>query len=79
MPAWTTTVVRRIRQLARAGRVRFTLKAFRELAGLHLDADDAIAVLVALTISGAHARLRARMTASGCTCSSRSWAGWWST
>jgi motility quorum-sensing regulator/GCU-specific mRNA interferase toxin len=63
VPAWLPRILRRIRELAAAGRVRFTLKAMRELAGIDLDADDAVDVLRSLTSADAHARLRSARTA----------------
>ena len=59
MTVWVAGVVRRIRELAAAGRVSLTLKALRELAVLRLDADDAVDVLRGLSSGDAHARLRA--------------------
>lgn len=48
MPPWLSQVLTRIHAFARAGRVRLTLKAQRELAlvGLGLDVQDACDVLV---------------------------------
>jgi hypothetical protein len=53
MPRWLPAILRRVRQLAAQGRVRFTIKALRELAALELglDADDAIEVVVGLKAS----------------------------
>lgn len=47
---WATAVLRRIRRLATERKVRFTLKAFQELArlGMGLDEDDACDVLANL-------------------------------
>lgn len=63
MPNWLPRVLRRIGELAAAGRVRFTLKAFRELAALSLDADDALDVLRALSAADLHGRLRSAASA----------------
>src|SRR6185503_6384866 len=51
MPRWLPRLLKRIHELAGRGRVRFTLKAARELAalGAGLDLQDACDVLVALT------------------------------
>ena len=51
MPRWLPRLLRRIHDLADLGRVRFTLKALRELAalGAGLDVQDACDVLAALT------------------------------
>ncbi len=56
MPTWLRRTVRRIRELAGAGRVRFTYKAVRELAALSLDAEDAVDVLRSLSSADAHGR-----------------------
>ncbi len=50
MPRWLPRLLRRIQELAGRGRVRFTLKAARELAMIStgLDAQDACDVLTAL-------------------------------
>lgn len=50
-PRWLTRVVATIRTLAAQGKVRFTLKAFHELAtlGLGLDEEDARHILANLT------------------------------
>lgn len=47
---WATAILRRIRRLAAERKVRFTLKAFQELArlGMGLDEDDACNVLADL-------------------------------
>jgi Motility quorum-sensing regulator, toxin of MqsA len=62
VPTWLPSILRRIRDLAATGRVRFTLKALRELAALSLDADDALDVLRALSRADAHGRLRSAAT-----------------
>lgn len=51
MPRWLPRLLRRIHELAGQRRVRFTLKAARELAALSagLDAQDACDVLASLT------------------------------
>jgi|HubBroStandDraft_5_1064220.scaffolds.fasta_scaffold96669_2 hypothetical protein len=50
MPRWLPRLLRRIHDLAGRGRVRFTLKAAREMAelGAGLDAQDGCDVLAAL-------------------------------
>ena len=62
MPPWLPRILRRIRELATAGRVRFTFKALRELAALGLDADDAVEILHGLSTREAHGRLRSEST-----------------
>lgn len=62
MPTWLPRILRRIRELAAAGRVRFTFKTIRELAALALDVDDAVDTLRALSNSDAHGRLRSEAT-----------------
>ncbi|HET7502773.1 MAG TPA: type II toxin-antitoxin system MqsR family toxin [Kofleriaceae bacterium] len=54
----------RISELARAHRVTFTLKAFRELAALQLgmDVEDACDVLVHLTATDSAGRLASAVT-----------------
>ncbi|MFI5299611.1 MAG: type II toxin-antitoxin system MqsR family toxin [Polyangiales bacterium] len=54
--------MRRVHDLAAAGRVRFTVKAFRELAEINLDVIDALDVLTSLRHSDAHARFRSART-----------------
>jgi hypothetical protein len=51
MPRWLPRLLRRIHELAGRGRVRLTLKAARELAGLGagLEVQDACDVLAALS------------------------------
>jgi motility quorum-sensing regulator/GCU-specific mRNA interferase toxin len=63
VPNWLPRILRRIRDLAAAGRVRFTLKALHELAALSLDADDALDVLRALSGDDLHGRLRSSASA----------------
>lgn len=50
MPRWLPRILIRVRQLAAARRVRFTLKARQELGalGLGLDEDDACTIIAAL-------------------------------
>jgi hypothetical protein len=59
VPRWLPRLLRRIHELAGQGRVRFTLKATRELAALAagLDAQDACDVLVSLTVDDFARRL----------------------
>ena len=47
--AWLTRALKRIRELASARKVAFTLKALRELTELGFDPDDACEVLAGLT------------------------------
>lgn len=60
MPRWLPSILQRIRRLAAAGDVRFTLKALRELAELELGLDemDACAILVRLKSGDSAGRLR---------------------
>ncbi len=65
MPArWLLTVLSRIRALAVQRKVRFTYKAFRELAALDLglDEDDACDILANLSTSDCVERLVSRET-----------------
>ncbi len=50
MPCWLSGALRRIRELAAGRRVRFTHKAFEEIAGLdlELDEEDACDILAGL-------------------------------
>lgn len=59
MPRWLPGVLTRIRDLAAAGKVLFTLKARRELASLEfgLDEQDACDLLVNLTAEDSAGRL----------------------
>jgi len=61
---WLSTVLARIRELTARRRVRFTIKALRELAalGLGLDEDDACDVLAALSRSDFVERLASGTT-----------------
>ena len=63
-PRWLPALLRRVRNLAEAGRVRFTLKALRELAGLGLglDQDDACDILARLTAGDFSERLLSEQT-----------------
>ena len=63
-PRWLPTVVARIRELAAERKVRFTIKALRELATLDLglDEDDACHVLVHLAGSDFAERLVSTQT-----------------
>ena len=60
MPRWLQNVLARVRELASAGKLRFTLKALRELASLELglDQDDAGDVLKRLTATHSAGRIR---------------------
>ena len=62
MPVWRTRALRRIKDLADARKVRFTLKALRELAALGLDEDDACDLLANLTGEHCSGRQRSRET-----------------
>ena len=61
---WATSVLWQIRGLAAQGKVRFTLKAFQELArlGMGLDEADACDVLANLTRSDLVGRLVSEKT-----------------
>src|SRR5438128_7768177 len=61
---WLRAVLARIRELAAQRKVRFTLKALRELAGLGigLDQEDACDVLANLATRDFVERLGSRMT-----------------
>ena len=63
-PRWLPPILARIRTLAEAGQVRFTLKALRELAGLDLglDEDDACDILAGLTAADFFARIVSKHT-----------------
>jgi hypothetical protein len=56
---WATAVLRRVRRLAAERKVRFTLKAFQELArlGMGLDEEDACHVLASLNPNDVVGRL----------------------
>jgi hypothetical protein len=58
-----TSALERIRELASARKVAFTLKALRELTELGFDQDDACEVLAGL--KGADCEGRQRSTATG--------------
>lgn len=64
MPRWLPKVLTRIRELAAERKVRFTLKALRELAalGMSLDPTDACDVLVNLTTEDSAGRLVSEST-----------------
>ena len=64
MPSRLSFVLRRIRQLAAERKVRFTLKALRELASLELalDPEDACDVLERLTLGDLAERIRSKVT-----------------
>jgi hypothetical protein len=61
---WATGILRRIRRLAAERKVRFTLKAFQELArlGRGLDEDDACDVLANLRPNDVVRRLASNKT-----------------
>jgi len=64
MPRWLPRVLTRIRELAAARRILFTLKARRELAavGFGLDEQDACDVLAKLTAEDSAGRLESDAT-----------------
>ena len=64
MPDWLVRALTRIHEAARAGRVRLTGKALRELAELDpvVDEADVIEALLSLTASDLEARLRSTGT-----------------
>ncbi len=64
MPRWLPRVLRRVRELAAARNVLFTLKARRELAGLEfgLDEEDACDVLASLKAEDSAGRLGSAAT-----------------
>ena len=64
MPRWLSKVLVRIRALAAARNVRFTLKALRELAGLELGLgeEDACEVLSELTAGDSAGRVASAAT-----------------
>ena len=64
MPWWLGNVLARVQELASAGKVRFTHKALRELAGLDLesDQDDCCGVLEQLTAIDSAGRIRSAVT-----------------
>lgn len=63
-PRWLPAILARIRELAAQGKVRFTMKALRELAGIGmgLDEEDACEVLASLMASEFDERLRSTKT-----------------
>ncbi len=64
MPRWLPKVLTRIRELAAARRVLFTLKARRELASLELglDEEDACDILASLSAKESAGRLESAAT-----------------
>ena len=64
MPRWLENVLARVRELASAGKVRFTHKALRELADLDLglDEDDCCVVLKELSAPDSAGRIRSTIT-----------------
>ena len=62
MPVGLVKALRRIRTLAAQRRVRFTLKALRELAAVGLDWLDACATLEALKFQDFTERLESELT-----------------
>jgi hypothetical protein len=67
MPRWLPRVLRQIRLLAGAGRVRLTLKALREMAslGLGLDESDACDLLQQLRAPDFRERFASETTGEG--------------
>ncbi len=61
-PGWLLKALKRIRKLATARKVLFTLKALRELAGLGLDEEDARDILAKLTADDSAGRLKSART-----------------
>jgi len=64
MAKWVPAILRRIRALANAGKVRFTAKALQEIAalGIGLDSDDVCDVLANLSAADSGGRLLSRVT-----------------
>ena len=64
MPRWLQAVLGRIRELAGAGKVRFTHKALRELVSLDLgmDQDDCCGILKKLTATDSAGRIKSTIT-----------------
>ncbi len=64
MPGWLPKVLTRIRELAAARKVLFTLKGLRELAGLGfgLDEEDACNILANLSREDSAGRLKSAAT-----------------
>jgi Motility quorum-sensing regulator, toxin of MqsA len=64
MSRWLAAVLTRVHELAHAGELRLTAKAFDELSSLDLalDADDVRDVLLALTADDSVGRLRSAIT-----------------
>jgi hypothetical protein len=67
MPQWLPVVLKQIHELAASGRVRFTLKALRELASLDvgLDETDVCELLQGLRAGDSRGRLRSKRTREG--------------
>jgi Motility quorum-sensing regulator, toxin of MqsA len=65
VPRWLPKLLRRVHELAGRGRVRFTLKAARELAalGAGLDVQNACDALVALRANDFAKRFESEITA----------------
>ena len=64
MPRWLPGVLRKIRSLAEEGKVRFTLKALREMAslGFGLDESDACDILQRLRAADFQERIASETT-----------------
>lgn len=64
VPAWLSGVIDRIRKLAKAGKVRLTVKALAEVRGLGLGlgVTDVIDVLMALTPNDSGRRVRSSVS-----------------
>ena len=58
MPRWLPRALRRLRALARAGRLRYTHKAMEEIAGLGLTRDDVREIVAGLRPGDAPTRVR---------------------
>jgi hypothetical protein len=65
VPGWLSRSLDRIHELAKAGRVRLTVKAVAEVRGLGLGlaVADVIDVLIALTRNDSSGRVRSSVTA----------------
>ena len=62
MPRWLSKTLARVRALAIARRVLFTLKAYSELATLDLDEEDACEIMASLRAADSAGRLRSART-----------------